>query len=69
MGAGRRIKSWQHLFENARPDMIGEKSILLKMRDGPNRKPFKVSDSIKDGAGIISRCEEATDLLRDLGKN
>lgn len=49
--------------------MIGEKSILLKNEGWANRKPFKVSDSIKDGAGIISQCEEATDLLRDLVRN
>lgn len=39
--SGRRIKSWQHLFENARPNMISEKSILLKMRDGPTESPSK----------------------------
>lgn len=49
MGAGedekrkteKKKESWQHLFENARPDMISEKSILLKMRDGPTESPSK----------------------------
>lgn len=37
----RERKSWQRLFENARPDMIVEKSILLKVRDGPRESPSK----------------------------
>jgi hypothetical protein len=52
--AGRKKRK---LIENARPDMIGGKSIALKMRDGAQRKPFKVSDSIKVAVGIISCCE------------
>lgn len=73
-GSGRELKrrekknSWRCVFENARPDMIGEKSILLKMRDGSTESP-SVSDSIKDGAGIISHWKAGTDLQCDLAKN
>lgn len=64
----RKKNSWRCVFENARPDMIGEKSILLKMRDGSTESP-SVSDSIKDGAGIISHWKAGTDLRCDLAKN
>lgn len=41
----------------------------IKNEGWANRKPFKVSGSIKDGIGIINQCEEGTDLLCDTVKN
>lgn len=66
---GRKKKGWQRLFENARPDMIrgGRGEInTIKNEGWANRKPFKVSDSIKGRVGVISRCEGGRDLARDL---
>lgn len=38
----KKKKAGSIAFENARPDMISEKSILLKMRDGPTESPSKL---------------------------